>query len=51
MLVSIMLRLEVHGRHLMASRLETVSFSMERIANPSMKYRCRGTETDPFPDK
>lgn len=51
MLVSIMLRLEAHGRYLVAPRLETVSFSMERIANPSMKYRCRNPETNPFPDK
>lgn len=51
MLVSIMLRLKAHGRHLMVPRLETVSFSMERIANPSMKYRYRAPETNPFPDK
>lgn len=51
MLLPIMLLLEVHGRYLMAPRLETASFSMERIANPSMKYRCRAPETNPFPDK
>lgn len=46
-----MLRLEVHGRYLVAPRLKTASFSMERIANPSMKYRYRAPETNPFPDK